>query len=67
MVPFYSHAEDLSDRDYKKQTNEDIEKWSESPVKYIITKEESKIFKRLKNRKDKIRSGVNLGLKRYQV
>jgi GWxTD domain-containing protein len=55
LEPFYSHGGDLSDRDYQKQTKEEIEKWLGSPVKYIITKEESKTFKKLENREDKIR------------
>jgi hypothetical protein len=61
LVPFFSHGGDLSDRNYQKQTNEEIEKWLESPVKYIITKEESKAFKKLEKREDKIRSVVSSG------
>lgn len=58
IAPLFSTiAQDLDKKQQpsQEQINKYIDEWLKSPIKYIITKEESKAFKKLKDRQEKIR------------
>lgn len=56
-ISFFSvaqHAEHNTELS-QQETDKYIKEWLSSPIKYIITKEEAKFFKKLKDKKEKLR------------